>query len=75
MTITARGPKITVALNGTEVTAINLDDWMTPGKRPDGSDHKFSHVAIGKLPRTGYFGFQDHGSDCWFKNVKVKELD
>ena len=23
--------------------------------------------------RTGYLGFQDHGSDCWFKNVKIKE--
>jgi len=75
MTITARGPKIAVAINGTEVTAINLDEWMSPGKRPDGSDHKFSHVAIGKLPRTGYIGFQDHGSDCWYKNVKVKELE
>jgi hypothetical protein len=75
MTITAKGPKITVALNGAEVTSINLDEWMLPGKRSDGSSHKFSHVAIGKLPRTGYFGFQDHGSDCWYKNVKVKEQD
>jgi hypothetical protein len=75
MTITARGPRITVVLNGAEVTAIDLDQWMTPGKRPDGSSHKFSRVAIGKLPRIGYFGFQDHGSDCWFRNVRVKELD
>jgi len=27
---------------------------------------------MGKLARTGYFGFQDHGSNCWFKNVKLQ---
>ncbi|MDR3621060.1 MAG: DUF1080 domain-containing protein [Paludisphaera borealis] len=71
MTITAKGPKIAVVLNDKEVSTIDLDQWNEAGKRPDGSDHKFSKVAIGKLARTGYFGFQDHGSDCWFKNVKV----
>lgn len=74
MTITASGAKISVTLNGAEVSTINLDEWNAPGKRPDGSEHKFSNVAIGKLPRVGYFGFQDHGSDCWFKNIKLKEL-
>jgi hypothetical protein len=73
MTITASGPKITVDLNGARVTSIDLDEWKEPGKRPDGSKHKFTSVAIGKLPRTGYLGFQDHGSDCWFKNVKIKD--
>ena len=72
MTITALGPKITVVLNEKEVSTINLDEWNEPGKRPDGSRHKFSGVAIGKLPRIGYIGFQDHGRDCWFKNVKIK---
>jgi hypothetical protein len=73
MTITATGPRISVVLNGKEVSTIDLDLWNTPGKRPDGSDHKFSNVAIGKLPRVGYLGFQDHGSDCWFKNIRIKE--
>ena len=75
MTVTAQGAKLCVVLNGTEVSTLNLDEWMEPGKRPDGSNHKFNDVAIGKLARAGYFGFQDHGSDCWFKNVKIKELD
>jgi hypothetical protein len=75
MTITAKGPKITVVLNDKEVSTIDLDQWNEPGKRPDGSSHKFENVAIGKLPRTGYLGFQDHGSDCWFKNVKIKTPD
>ena len=33
MTITVSGPKISVVLNGTEVSTINLDEWNTPGKR------------------------------------------
>jgi hypothetical protein len=72
MTINALGPRITIILNGKEVSTINLDEWTEPGKRPDGSSHKFGDVAIGKLPQIGYVGFQDHGSDCWFKNVKIK---
>jgi hypothetical protein len=41
------------------LSTFDLDEWNTPGKRPDGSEHKFSKVAIGKLPRHVYFGFQD----------------
>jgi len=75
MTITAEGPKLTVVLNSKEVSTMNLDEWTDAGKRPDGSSHKFSRVAIGKLPRKGYLGFQDHGSNCWFKNVRIREMD
>jgi hypothetical protein len=75
MTITARGPEITVELNGETVSKINLSEWTEPGKRPDGSRHKFTNVAIKDLARPGYLGFQDHGSDCWYKNVRLKDLD
>jgi hypothetical protein len=27
------------------------------------------------MNRPGYLGFQDHGKDCWFKDVKLKDLD
>jgi len=73
MTITAKGPEVVVVLNGAEVSRINLDEWTEPGLRPDGTKHKFEKVAIGKLARTGYFGFQDHGQDCWYKNVTLKK--
>ena len=75
MTITAKGPKITIVLNGENVSSINLDEWSEPGKRPDGSSHKFSKVAMKSLNGPGYLGFQDHGKDCWYKNVKIKDLD
>jgi hypothetical protein len=75
MSITAKGPKIDVVLNGETVSKIDLDQWPERGKRPDGSSHKFTNVAVKDLARPGYLGFQDHGSDCWYKNVKVKDLD
>jgi hypothetical protein len=75
MTISARGPKIEIILNGESVSKINLDEWTEAGRRPDGSKHKFEKVVVKDLPRAGYLGFQDHGQDCWYKNVKIKDLD
>jgi hypothetical protein len=69
MTITAQGPKLAVSLNGTEVSSINLDLWTVPGKRPDGSVHRFKNREVARMARTGYLGFQDLGGDCWFKNI------
>jgi hypothetical protein len=73
MTITARGPRIEITLNGESVSSIDLSEWPEPGLRPDGSKHKFTKVAIKDMSRPGYLGFQDHGKDCWFKNVKLKD--
>ncbi len=72
MTITARGPRLTVWLNETEISFINLDQWSIPGKRPDGSEHQFKNRAIGQMARSGYVGLQDLGGDCWFKNITLK---
>jgi hypothetical protein len=69
MTITAQGPRLAVSLNGAEVSTIDLDLWTIPGKRPDGFDHKFKNAAVASLARRGFLGFQDLGSDCWFKNI------
>jgi hypothetical protein len=73
MVITCDGPKIAVELNGEPVTWIDLDEWTKPNRRPDGSDHKFD-VAYKDHPRFGYIGLQDHGSPCWYKNIKIKPL-
>lgn len=71
--VTCRGPEIQVELNGAVVSRMNLDDWTTPGRRTDGSSHKFD-IAYKDHPRSGYLGLQDHGADCWFKNIKLKPL-
>jgi len=64
---------IRVEVNGDEVTRMDLDQWPTPNKRPDGSDHKFD-VAYKDHPRQGYIGLQDHGSDIHFRNIKLRRL-
>lgn len=75
MRITAQGPIVTVVLNGQEVNRVDLSQFDQPGKRPDGTDHKFKGVTIKDLARPGYFGFQDHGADCWYKNIRLQALD
>jgi hypothetical protein len=71
--ITCNRSLITVTLNGHPVTRMNLDEWRTPNRRPDGSEHKFD-VAYKDHPRQGYIGLQDHGSACWFKNIKIRPI-
>lgn len=73
MEVTCDKNLISVNLNGTPVTKLNLDQWTAKNKRPDGSDHKFD-IAFKDHPRKGYLGVQDHGGDCWFKNIKLKPL-
>lgn len=64
---------IAVNLNGEQVTKMDLDEWTEPNRRPDGTEHKFD-IAYKDHPRHGYIGLQDHGADCWFKNIKLKPL-
>ncbi|HWB09306.1 MAG TPA: DUF1080 domain-containing protein [Pirellulales bacterium] len=71
--ITCDKNKIVVAINGEEVSKLDLDQWTEPNRRPDGTPHKFD-IAYKEHPRHGYIGLQDHGADCWFKNIKLKPL-
>ena len=72
--ITCKGPEISVKLNGEEVCKMNCDEFTTPGKSLDGSKNKFKK-ALKDFPRSGYLGFQDHGHNVWYRNVKVLELE
>jgi hypothetical protein len=71
--VTSDKNKITVELNGELVTMMDTDQFPKPHLRPDGTMHKFD-VAYKDHPRKGYIGLQDHGSPCWFKNIKLKTL-
>ena len=71
--IVSRGPRLEVAINGEVVSTIELDRWTEPNRRPDGTVHKFD-VAYAEHPRRGYVGLQDHGSDCWYRNIKLRPL-
>lgn len=65
---------VTVEINGDLVTRMDLDEFTEPSKRPDGSVHKFTGIAYKDFPREGYIGLQDHGSPCWYKNIKLLPL-
>jgi hypothetical protein len=74
MEVTCDRSKIDVTLNGEHVTHADLSQFTEPYKRADGSTHKFD-IAYRDHPQRGYIGLQDHGSACWFKNIKLKPLN
>ena len=71
--ITCDRSVIEVEVNGKRVSRADLSEWKESNKRPDGTDHKFD-VAYKDHPVKGYIGLQDHGSDCWYKNIKLRLL-
>ena len=71
--VICHGSIIEVVLNSEKVNHIDLDQFTEPNKRPDGTGHKFD-TAYKQHPHTGYIGLQDHGADCWFKNIKLRPL-
>ncbi len=63
MDITAKGPKITVKLNGTTIVDANLEDHKDQSK-----EHP------GLLRTKGHLGLQSHSERVEFRNIYVKEL-
>ena len=72
-TITCKGPKITVVLNGKQVIDADLDKWTTPRTNPDGTKNKY-RKALRDYPREGHIGLQEHGKPVWFRNIRIKAL-
>ena len=72
--ITARDNKITVELNGQQIIDMDLNRWSEPRKNPDGSGNKF-RTALKDFKREGHIGFQDHGAEVRYRNVKIKSLE
>jgi hypothetical protein len=62
-----------VVLNGEQIIDMNLDLWKEAGKNPDGTKNKFK-TAYKDMPREGHIGFQDHGQELWFRNLRIKKL-
>ncbi len=74
MEVICVGPSIQVTLNDQKIIDSDISKWDTAGRNPDGTKNKFKW-AFKDQPRSGHLGLQDHGGDCWFKNMKVKRLD
>jgi len=58
-------------LNGEKVVEyeMNSDDW---NQRKNSG--KWKDVPTYAKSKSGYITFQNHGSEAWFKNIKIKEL-
>lgn len=67
------GSRVQVTMNGQEIVDVNLDDWTTPGRNPDGTPNKF-RTAYKDMPRRGFIGLQDHGNPVWYREIRVREI-
>ena len=70
-TVTAKGNKVAVVLNGEQVIDMDLNDWPTVHKNPDGSRNKYNK-PMKDFPRSGHILLQDHGNPVWFRNIYIK---
>lgn len=63
--------KVTYWLNGEKTVEFDptSEDWQQ--KKNGGKWKDFPEYGKSK---TGYIGLQDHGSEIWFKNIKIKKL-
>jgi len=73
LVITCRDNIVVVELNGEKVVEMDLDQWDTPGKNPDGTRNKFKY-AWRDMPRKGRIALQDHNGRVWFRNIRLKPL-
>ncbi len=71
--ITSQTNSISVRVNDELVTKMNGNLFKKANRRPDGSEHKFD-IAFADHPQSGFIGLQDHGSPCWYKNIKLRPL-
>ncbi|MHC4116237.1 MAG: family 16 glycoside hydrolase [Planctomycetota bacterium] len=73
ITITALDNKIDIMLNGEPIIDMDLNEWDTAGKNRNGTKNKFK-TALKDFKREGHIGFQDHGANVWYRNIRIKKL-
>jgi hypothetical protein len=77
MTIRCQGPKISVTLNGQLVTDIDMRDWKSGVKNPDGSAiPSWEMRPLADMPTKGRIGLQGaHGGiPTHFRNIRIAQI-
>lgn len=75
MTLWCLGSNVSVMLNGELVSKIDMRQWTSGKKTPDGLDIPLKYnIPLAQLPTRGHIGLQGkHGeTPNWFRNVKIK---
>lgn len=78
MTITCKGPVITVLLNGQQVNRFDMTKWTSAKKNPDGTEiPAWLSKPKAELAAKGHVGLQGKhaGAPIYFRNLKIKPLD
>ena len=76
-TITCRGKKIWIVLNGTLVNQCDMSLFTSAKTNPDGSEiPSWLSNPLATLPLHGHIGFQGKhaGAPIYFRNIKIKKL-
>jgi Domain of Unknown Function (DUF1080) len=77
-TITCRGRKIWVVLNGETVTVCDMSLYTSAKTNPDGTKiPEWLSNPMATLPLHGHIGFQGKhaGAPIYFRNIRIKELN
>lgn len=77
-TIRCVGKAIDVVLNGEQVVSMDMSQWTSAKKNPDGTEiPPWLSKPKAELPTKGRIGLQGKhaGAPIWFRNLKVKRLD
>ena len=75
MTVTCRGRKICVVLNGALVTEMDMSLWTSAKKNPDGSEiPPWLSKPKAEIATRGHVGLQGKhaGAPIYFRNIKIK---
>lgn len=77
MRIRCKGRRISVILNGKKTNEMQMDQWVSGTKKPDGRD-LISPVSLplAQFSTKGYIGLQgkQDRSVVWFRNLKIRAI-